>query len=190
MDELTAYLLQFGSLNPRQLALIASKTTALSLPKDAYFLEAGHISRRVGFLLEGVLRICYYDNKGAEITRNFIDELHLTTNLRGLEDGLASAEYVQAVTDCRLLVFAKHDWDELAHTIVGWRDMVHQMTSQHLHEKLARISPMVVQDATTRYTTGQPDSAVLSGLLSGHHQVVAQPDTEKYPLTRFLPNGN
>lgn len=151
MDKLTAYLLQFGSLNPRQLELIASKTTTLSLPKDAYFLEAGQIARRVGFLLEGVLRICYYDNKGVEITRNFIDELHLTTNLRGLEDGLASAEYVQAVTDCRLLVFGKHDWDELAHTIVGWSDMVHKMTSQHLHEKLARISPMVVQDATTRY---------------------------------------
>ena len=93
-NELFAYLLQFGTLNQRQLDLIASKATPLSLPKDAYFLEAGHISRRVGFLLEGVLRICYYNNKGQEITRNFIDELHLTTNLRGLEDGLASSEYV------------------------------------------------------------------------------------------------
>lgn len=151
MDELFGYLLQFGSLNQRQLELIARKATPLVLPKDAYFLEAGHVSRRVGFLLEGVLRICYYDNKGAEITRNFIDELHLTTNLRGLEEGLTSPEYVQAVTDCRLLVFAKYDWDELAHTIVSWSDMVHKMTSKHLHEKLARISPMVTQDASTRY---------------------------------------
>jgi CRP-like cAMP-binding protein len=151
MEELFAYILQFGSLNPRQLELIASKATALSLPKDAYFLEAGQVSRRVGFLLDGVLRICYYNNQGAEITRNFIDELHLTTDLRGLEYGLASPEYVQAVTDCRLLVWAKHDWDELAHTIVDWRDMVHQMTSKHLREKLARISPMMAQDATTRY---------------------------------------
>jgi CRP-like cAMP-binding protein len=151
MDELFAYLLQFGSLNQRQLDLIASKTTALSLPKDAYLLEAGHVARHVGFLLEGVLRICYYNNKGDEITRNFIDELHLTTNLRGLEDGLASPEYVQAVTDCRLLVFTKRDWDELAHTIVGWSEMVHKMTSTHLMEKLARISPMMTQDATTRY---------------------------------------
>jgi CRP-like cAMP-binding protein len=151
MDELFGYLLQFGALNQRQLDLIASKAAPLALAKDVYFLEAGHVSRRVGFLLEGVLRICYYDNKGAEITRNFIDELHLTTNLRGLEEGLASPEYVQAVTDCRLLVFTKHDWDELAHTIVGWSDMVHKMTSKHLHEKLARISPMVTQDASTRY---------------------------------------
>lgn len=151
MDELFAYLLQFGTLNQQQLDLIASKATALSLPREAYFLEAGQVSRRVGFLLEGVLRICYYNNQGAEITRNFIDERHLTTNLRGLEDGLASPEYVQAVTDCRLLVFAKRDWDELAHTIVGWTEMVHQLTSRHLQEKLARLSPMLAQDATTRY---------------------------------------
>jgi CRP-like cAMP-binding protein len=151
MDELFAYVLQFGSLNQRQLDLIASKATPLSLSKDAYFLEAGQVSRRVGFLLEGVLRICYYNNQGTEITRNFIDELHLTTDLRGLEYGLASPEYVQAVTDCRLLVFTKHDWDELAQTIVGWSEMVHKMTSKHLREKLARISPMMAQDATTRY---------------------------------------
>jgi CRP-like cAMP-binding protein len=151
MDDFIAYLLQFGSLNQRQLDLIASKATPFSLPKDAYFLEAGQVSRRVGFLLEGVLRICYYNNQGTEVTRNFIDELHLTTDLRGLEYGLASPEYVQAVTECRLLVFTKHDWDELAHTIVGWSEMVHQMTSKHLREKLARISPMMAQDATTRY---------------------------------------
>ena len=151
MDELFAYLLQFGSLNQQQLDLIARKATPLSLPKDAYFLEAGHVARQVGFLLEGVLRICYYNKQGDEVTRNFIDERHLTTDLRGLEYGLASPEYVQAVTECRLLVWAKRDWEELAHTIVGWSEMVHQMTSKHLREKLARISPMMAQDATTRY---------------------------------------
>ncbi len=151
MDEFLAYLLQFGSLNQRQLDLIAGKATTLSLRKDEYFLEAGQVARQVGFVLEGVLRICYYNNKGDEITRNFIDEQHLATELRGMEYGQSSAEYVQAVTDCRLLVFAKRDWDEVAHTIVGWRDIVHQMTARHLREKLARISPMVAQDATTRY---------------------------------------
>ncbi|AII50693.1 Crp/Fnr family transcriptional regulator [Hymenobacter sp. APR13] len=98
MDDFFAYLLQFGSLNQHQLDLIARKTTPLSLPKEAYFLEAGQVSRRVGFLLEGVLRICYYDKQGREITRNFIDEHHLTTNLCGLEAGLASAERAQTLT--------------------------------------------------------------------------------------------
>lgn len=151
MDEFLAYLLQFSSLNQRQLDLIAGKATTLSLPKDAYLLEAGQVARQVGFVLEGVIRICYYDNKGQEITRNFIDEHRLATDLRGLEHGLASAEYLQAVTDCRLLVFTKRDWDELAQTIVGWNDIMNRIMAQHLREKLARISPMVTQDATTRY---------------------------------------
>ena len=151
MDEFFAYLSQFGSLNPQQLDLIARKATALTLRKDEYFLEAGQVPRRVGFVLAGVLRICYYNNQGQEITRNFIDELHPATDLRALEYGLTSTEYIQAVTDCQLLVFSKHDWDELAHTIVGWRDILHQLTAKHLREKLARISPLVTQDATTRY---------------------------------------
>ena len=56
MNKLFAYLLQLGLLNQRQLDLIASKATPLMLVKDASFLEAGHVSRRVGFLPEGVLR--------------------------------------------------------------------------------------------------------------------------------------
>ena len=151
MDEFLAYLLQFSSLNQQQLDLIAGKATTLSLRKDTYLLEAGQIPRQVAFVLEGVIRICYYDNKGDEITRNFIDEHRLATDLRGLEYGLASAEYLQAETDCQLLVFAKREWEELAHTIVGWQDIMNQITAQHLREKLARISPMVAQDATTRY---------------------------------------
>ena len=151
MDEFLAYLLQFGSLNQQQLDLITSKATDLSLHKDAYLLEAGQVARQVAFVLEGVIRICYYDNKGQEITRNFIDEHRMSTDLRGLEYGLASSEYLQAATDCRLLVFAKRDWEELVHTIVGWNDIMTRITAQHLREKLARISPMVAQDATTRY---------------------------------------
>ena len=151
MDEFLAYLLQFSSLNQQQLDFIASKATTLSLRKDAYFLEAGQVPRQVGFVLEGVIRICYYDNKGDEITRNFIDEHRLATDLRSLEYGLVSSEYLQAVTDCRLLVFARHEWEDLVHTIVGWNDIMNRITAQHLREKLARISPMVVQDATTRY---------------------------------------
>ena len=40
MEGLFTYLMQFGSLSPRQLDLIASKATPLSLPQDTYLLEA------------------------------------------------------------------------------------------------------------------------------------------------------
>lgn len=80
MKELVNFLLQFGDLNLQQIELIESKTNKLELKKDAYFIEAGSMFNQVAFILEGILRICYYNNKGEEITKYFLDENRLLAN--------------------------------------------------------------------------------------------------------------
>lgn len=67
MKELIKYILQFGNLNKQQIDLILSKGEELHLQKDEYFSEAGSTPRQVGFVVEGVIRGCYYNNKGEEI---------------------------------------------------------------------------------------------------------------------------
>lgn len=153
MDEFSAYLLQFGTLNPQQLQLIATKAHVSELRKGEYFLEAGTVAQHVGFILTGVLRVCYYTNQGEELTRYFVDEHHLVLDVRGIDYGVASAEYVQAVTDCRLLTFSRAAWQELGHTILGWRELVQHIVAKSLIQKLERVSPLLTQDATTRYRT-------------------------------------
>ncbi|MCC3157136.1 Crp/Fnr family transcriptional regulator [Hymenobacter sp. 15J16-1T3B] len=71
--------------------------------------------------------------------------------MRGLETNAASPYHVQAVTDCRLLVFSHHDWRNLASVVPGWDAIVHRMVEQMLSQKLARVMPMRAQDATARY---------------------------------------
>ncbi len=151
MKELLAYVLQFGNLNPEQIALVTSKTTELHLPKEAYFLQAGHVARQFGFLIEGVIRVCYYNHKGEEITKYFVDENNIVVDLASFDNNLPSTAYVQAVTDCRLIVFSKLDWQDLLNTIIGWDAIVHKITSKALLLKIERISPLVAEDATTRY---------------------------------------
>ena len=77
MKEFIEYILQFGNLNQQQIDLITNKATELELRKDDYYWEAGKTVKQVGFLTDGVLRVYYYNNKGEEITRYFIDENHL-----------------------------------------------------------------------------------------------------------------
>ena len=151
MKELIEYILQFGSLNQQQTDLILSKASELELLKDEYYSEAGKIARRFGFILDGVARVCYYNNKGEEITKYFIEENNILVDLSSFDSEIASSSYVQAVTDCRLIVFSKRDWQELLNTIVGWEHIVHKITSKALLQKVERISPLVAQDATTRY---------------------------------------
>ena len=81
MKELIAYLLQFGNLNQQQIELIASKATENEVHKDAYFVEAGKMFNHIAYLVEGILRICYYNNKGEEITKYFIDENHFIVDI-------------------------------------------------------------------------------------------------------------
>ena len=150
MKELVNFLLQFGDLNLQQIELIESKTNKLELKKDAYFIEAGSMFNQVAFILEGILRICYYNNKGEEITKYFLDENRLLANPY---KGEPLTEYIQAVTDCKLLVFYQKDWDELSQTIINWDSITNKIFQKALVEKLDRRSALITEDATTRYLT-------------------------------------
>lgn len=147
MKAFIEYLLLFGNLNQQQIDFISQKAVEKALHKDEYFAEAGKILKHVAFIIEGVLRICYYNNQGEEITRYFLDENHLIFSFK--DEPIS--EYVQAATDCRLLVFSNKDWKEIENTIVGWEAIFQKIVNKTLAEKLDRRSPLIEQDATTRY---------------------------------------
>lgn len=147
MKEFIEYLLQFGNLNIHQIDLITSKAKEIELRKDDYFAEAGKVLKQVGFIINGIIRICYYNNKGEEITKIFIEENHLLFN----QTNVPSTEYIQAATNCKLLVFSNQGWKEISDTIIGWENIIQKITNKSLAQKLERVTPLVSQDATTRY---------------------------------------
>nr|WP_315224702.1 Crp/Fnr family transcriptional regulator [uncultured Flavobacterium sp.] len=147
MKDFIEFILQYSNLNKQQIDLITSKGKEIELKKDDYFVEAGKVLKHVGFIVEGILRICYYNNKGEEITKIFIEERHLLYNLKNVP----STEYIQAATDCKLLTFSNQDWKEIADTIIDWDTIIQKITNKSLAQKLERVSPLISQDASTRY---------------------------------------
>lgn len=145
------YILQFGNLNKHQIDLILSKARAIEIRKDEYFSEAGKVPRHVGFLFEGVVRFCYYNSKGEEITQYFLDEDNFVSDQQRFEAQIVASEYIQAVTDCKFLVFSKKDWDDIGNIIVGWHDITNLIMKNCLLKTIERRSPLVSEDATTRY---------------------------------------
>lgn len=151
MKELIDYILQFGDLNKQQTDLIISKAKTLELHKNEYLSEAGKIPKHVGFVLEGVFRFCYYNNKGEDITYYFIDENNFVADYPRFEVQTVASEYIQAVTDCKLLAFSKKDWDEISTIIIGWDVISTKIEKKCLTNSIERRSPLVSEDATTRY---------------------------------------
>ncbi|MDR3712070.1 MAG: Crp/Fnr family transcriptional regulator [Puia sp.] len=151
MEALIDLILQFGDLNKQQTDLILRKVKTLELKKDEYFSEAGKVPRYVGFVTKGVFRFCYYNNKNEEITNYFIDEGNFVVDYQKFESQVEASEYVQAVTDCEVLVFTKKDWDGISNTIVGFEMIKANVVKKCLTVAMERRSPLVSEDATTRY---------------------------------------
>jgi CRP-like cAMP-binding protein len=58
---------------------------------------------------------------------------------------------VQAVTDCKLLVFSADALKDLSVTIIAWNSIINAINAKSLIEKVNRISPMLAEDAKARY---------------------------------------
>lgn len=151
MKAFIEYILQFGNLNQQQIDFISKKANELELSKDEYYWEAGKAVKQIGFIFEGVLRVYYYTNTGEENTRYFVDENHLILDGPTSAANYTPSEYLQAITDCKLIIFSKKDWKEISDTIVDWDNIIQKIITKYHTEKLERRSPLVSQDATTRY---------------------------------------
>jgi CRP-like cAMP-binding protein len=151
MDTLINYILQFGNLNRQQIDLIKSKAIFKEIKKDEYYHEAGKIPREVIFLLDGIMRVCFFNNKGEEITKYFFDENNFIADIHSYNQEIPSTEYVQAITDCKYLAFSKVTMKELSMTIIEWDTIIAKITAKGFSEKVKKISPMMTEDATERY---------------------------------------
>lgn len=151
MEALINYLLQFGNLNPQQIELIKSKGVEKELKKDEFYARAGQIPREIIFLKEGILRVCYYNSQGEEITKYFMDGLNFVADINSYNQGIPSTEYIQTVTACKYIVFTKEAMTELSMTIIPWDEIISKITAKGLAEKVNKISSMLAQDATERY---------------------------------------
>jgi CRP-like cAMP-binding protein len=152
MGEFIDYVLQFGNLNKHQIDLITSKAAELELRKDDYYWKVGKTVKQIGFLTDGVIRVYYYDSKGIEYTRYFIDENLLILDGPNSDGNYTPSEYLQAVCDCKLTVFSKKDWKEISDTIIGWENIIQKINNKQHTVKIERRSILISQDAATRYS--------------------------------------
>ena len=151
MEELINHLLRFGHINQQQIELVKSKAAEIRLPKGDYFSEAGKIAKQVGFLTSGILRVCYYNNKSDEFTRCFVPENRFAVDYYSFTNELPCAEYVEALTDCKMLIFSKSAFTELTANITEWNAIISKIMSAALMQKMRDAQQLLVADGTARY---------------------------------------
>lgn len=114
------------------------------------FQKQGKIPREVAFIYKDVLRGVFLDNQAEEITRCFIIENNLAVDYANFENHSISSDYIQACTECELVVISRDSWLMLNQKIEHWDVIQSKMVQKCLYQK-SRKHPIIAQDATTRY---------------------------------------
>lgn len=91
----------FDFLTPVEHKMVSSNLTLKKISKGEFFLEAGQITRDLGFVEEGCIR-AYYIHEGRDITQDFYSENSMIAIMRGIVKGESSPISYQAIEDSSL----------------------------------------------------------------------------------------
>ncbi|WP_045690443.1 Crp/Fnr family transcriptional regulator [Hymenobacter sp. AT01-02] len=148
---LDTFLLQFYPFSPQQLQLIRKQAVARTYQPGDYFSQAGRVAQEIGFVVAGVMRVCYFERDGTENTKYFVEENHFVVDLQSYQFQQPCTEYVQAETQVHMLVFKAHAWQALSLTILAWPQVEQKLFTHALLEKMNRRSALVSPNGATRY---------------------------------------
>lgn len=151
MDNLKKYLSQQFPLKDSEWEAITQCLEVESIKKGEFFLNYNRISRKLGWIVEGVFRYCYISDSGDEITKYFVSEKQFVSAIESFNTQTPSLEAIQALTDAKVYTLTYEKYQKLYDTLPVWSKLVNTITTQSYNEKVKQLSPMIVLDAKTRY---------------------------------------
>jgi CRP-like cAMP-binding protein len=112
-DQIKKYLNSYVEFNDSEIDEIFSKLTPKTFEKKSYLIKEGQICRSKYFLVSGLIRSFYIDNKGNEKITQFALENWWVTNLESFTKNIPSSSAIQAIEKTTVLIFDKEELDKL-----------------------------------------------------------------------------
>ncbi len=126
---LKSYMERFMPVPEEDWNLLLPHLREKKLQKNEYLVKAGKVCNEIGFLLQGCMRHFYTKNE-EEKTTYFYFENNLVSSYFSCITGQPSQLYIEALTDCQLLVFPytvlqqlyskSHAWEKFGRLIAEY----------------------------------------------------------------------
>jgi len=121
------------------------------LKRGEFFLRAGDVPTKVGFMTEGWLRYFHTDAEGRDYIRYFCNGENFVSSQSALIEGQASEFSIQAIEDSVLAVFEYADWLALMESDPAWGLIHKAVLDRALVAAERRERSLILDDAKTRY---------------------------------------
>ncbi|MFK7814025.1 MAG: Crp/Fnr family transcriptional regulator [Maribacter sp.] len=138
-------------LSEMNLESICNAHNKVTFPKGQHILETGTIADGYLILESGLIRSYVIDFNGRDITTNFFIENELVIEASSLFQRIPSQENIETLTDCECWKIDFHEFQQLFHSIEGFREWGRAWMSSSLFEFKQRSVSMITESAADRY---------------------------------------
>ncbi len=153
--EPTIHLLQelekYIKLSTGNADLVVKNVVLKEYAPSEYFIESGEKSNKIGFVISGVFRYYFIDNKGNEISSYFMKENDFVCNLTSFFEFSLSSGSIQAETNCTVVEFTRSSWDLFCTTVPNWESAFQKIINETLIAKTNFQRSLINQDAKSSY---------------------------------------
>jgi CRP-like cAMP-binding protein len=151
MENFKKYLTDCFSITPTEWDILKQYLKEETIKKGDYFLNYNKISRKFGWINEGVFRYVYIAENGIEYTKYFVSETQFLSASESFNAQTPSTDAIEALTDATIYTLSYDNYFKLFDLMPNWGKLVLALTNNCYGQKAKELSPMVVWDAKTRY---------------------------------------
>lgn len=148
---LSARLGAIAPLSPKTLRTLLDLGRRESLSKGEFFTRPGQRATRFAVVLSGLVRHFYVDAKGKESVKAFRGPFEVSGPYAEILLERPSRTFIQALTDCELLVFAVADVDAAAERSIELQRLVRRFVELQFVAKEQREYEFLLLSAEERY---------------------------------------
>ncbi|MBL4670074.1 MAG: Crp/Fnr family transcriptional regulator [Flavobacteriales bacterium] len=116
-DQFKNHISSYVEFNDEEIDEIFSKLTQKIFKKKDYLLKEGQVCKNNYFIISGLVRSFYIDNKGNEKITQFALENWWVTNMESYIKSVPSYSSIQTIEKTTVLIIDKEELDKLFKTI-------------------------------------------------------------------------
>ncbi len=123
------------------------------IAKKEYFIREGEIPSTFAFVIKGLFRYYYINEKGVEFTKGFFPEQSFISSYSAMIQNRESYFTVEALEDSEILTTSYSSWKRLLEQDACWKNLLIALLEKGYCVKESREREFLLFDAETRYKT-------------------------------------
>ena len=121
------------------------------LQQKAYFSKEGQLTKELGFVFSGILRIYYLNDKGEEWNKHFLQKNDFVAS--SISPEKKSITNIQALTDSIILCISYAELMKLSTKYNEINSFIQKLTFSYLEQKQDREISLLSEEAMSNYLT-------------------------------------